>query len=384
MLYKVFSIIFGIIIISTGCQNVEKRSHGGGKRQVSKRPEQGFTPSSSGKEFEVLILNDSINKEKTLQKTIDSVFNKPYPALPQKERWFSTNYIKARNYNKIHRRHKSVLFLSIIPEDKMTNSLVSDELFSQKTLQEMANSREISIKTKWDVFAQPQLVMLITAPSRDKLKENIHKYQSEIVDWFDRQESRVFKEKVYSGGKNTILINEMKNTFGFHIKLPKQYDKEKFFEEPNKQLKKTGARSLAWYSMGTKETVQNVMAFTLPYEAGKLNKKGIKQIRNKVSKPLIRGSKDDTYMVIEDRYSDVPLQYETQSINDKKVHMLRGLWRFKNDYMGGPFVTYVMGDQSNDRLIVLDGFIFAAGEKKKPLMKRVETILKTFELKKPQ
>lgn len=386
MMKSMFLVFSALTLLLMGCQNAEVRNQGGGKKQVTQKQSNGFTPSSSGQDFDIIVINDGIQEDEGLQALMDSVFNKPYPALPQREAWFSNNTVNAENFSKLHRKHKSVLFLSVVPNDKRTNALVSDELFKQKTLQEMANTGDISIETKWDPFAQPQLVMLITAPSRKVLVNNIHQYQDRIIEWFDKQETRSIKEKVMSSGKNTMLMNEMKTSLGYYLQLPELYEKEKFYETPdaNAKMEKAGIYSYAWYSMGTKETVQNVMAYAVPYNEKSLNKEGIKGIRNDVTKAFVKGSKDKSYVSIEDRYEDVPVLYETELINDKKVHILRGLWRMTNDFMGGPFVTYVVPDKSRNRILFFDGFVYAAGEKKKPIIKRVETILRTFELPKQQ
>ncbi len=386
MIKKAYLVVAAISVLLSGCQNAEKRNQGGGKKQVTQVQNDGFTPSSSGQDFEIVVINDGIQNDKELQAVMDSVFNKPYPALPQREAWFSSNPVSAENFSKLHRKHKNVLFLSVIPNDKRTNALVSDELFKQKTLQKMAIDSGIRIETKWDPFAQPQLVMLVTAPSREVLINNIDQYQDRIIEWFDKQETRSIKKKVMSGGKNTMLINQMKTKLGFYVELPKQYDKEKFYENPEAtdKMKKAGVNSFAWFSLGTKETVQNVMAYSLPYEEQSLNKEGIKEIRDDVTQVFVEGTKAQSHVTVEDRYEDVPVIYETELMNDKKVHILRGLWRMTNDFMGGPFVTYAVTDKSRNRLVVFDGFVYAAGEKKKPIMKRVETILRSFKLPKEQ
>lgn len=386
MLKNSYWIFLAILIFSVSCQNAEKRSHSGGKKQVTKRPENGFTPSSSGGDFQVAVINDEIKKDDSLQAVVRDVLGKAYPALPQDEAWFEPSFTNAENFSKIQKRHKSVLFLSVIPNDKRTNSLVSDKVFSQQELQDMADTRDVAIKTRWDVMAKPQLVMLITAPTREKLLADIHNHQDEIIEWFDEQEDRSMNDKVYSGGRNTMLTNEMRSSLGYSVNIPQQYDKEKFFEEreANQKVRKAGVYSFGWYSLGTEKTVQNVMTYTVPYDEKYLDKEGIKAIRNQVTKPLVEAAKDEAFMAVEDRYDDVPLIYETESINDQQVHILRGLWRMKNDFMGGPFVTYVIPDKSRNRLVFLDGFVYAAGEDKKPLMKRVETILRSFELPEAQ
>ena len=382
MKFKWLSIALVLIVTFPACDNVEKRSHSGGRRQVSQAPDNNFKPSSSGKEFDIIIVNDQVKKDKQLQAAIDSIFYKSYPALPQSEAWFSTTYVNADNFGKLHRRSKSVLFVSVIPDDTKTNALVSDDLFSQKELQKMANTRKVTIKHKWDVFARPQLAMLVTAPTKEELINNIQQYQKPVIQMFDQQEERFLEEKVYSGGKDKMLISRMKSRLGYNIKLPNSYGKEKVFFDPKAKpkLKKASINELAWYSLGTDETVQNIITYTKPYADSFLTKAGMKVTRNLVTKAFVKGTKENSYMLIEDRFTNVPIIQKTVKINDRKVHALRGLWRMKNDFMGGPFLLYAIPDKSNDRIIFIDGFLYAAGEKKKPLMKRIEIIMNSFSM----
>lgn len=374
-----------LLLVLTACDQEDKRNQTGGRRQIAQVKNNQFTPESSGGEFEVLVFNDNIRRDSTLQNALKQVFQRPYPALPQPEAWFRTAFINADEFNKLHRRHKSVLMVSIIPEDKKTNRVAADNVFSQKELQGMANKKGISLRHKWDVHAQPQLVMMLTAPSRKVLLKRLDKYQTAILKPFDEQENRAIEKKVFSGGTKKGLIDELQNNAGYYFLLPMGYDKERtyFDKATNSRLQEAGLNHFAWYSLGTGETVSNVMTYDRPYTDSMLTKKGLIRIRNQVTKQFVKGSGENVYMSVEDRYTDVPLIFKKQTINDRTVYTLKGLWRMKNDFMGGPFRLFAIPDKANDRIVFMDGFVYAAGEDKKPLMKRVEAIMRSFTLNKP-
>lgn len=374
-----------ILLVVTSCDQADKRNQTGGRRQVAQVRENEFTPESSGGDFEVLIVNDKIRKDSTLQRALKDLFRTPYPALPQPEAWFKTSHVNADGFNKLHRRHKSILLLSVIPNDKRTNRVASEHFFEQEELQGMAGSKGISLRHTWDVHAKPQLAMMLTAPSRKVLLDSLHKYRSTILKWFDKQETRFMEKKVYSGGTQKGLVDELKTKAGYYFLLPMGYNEERTFfsKSSTPRLKKAGINHFAWYSLGTDETVSNIMTFEKSYSDSVLSKNGLLRVRNQVSKRFVKGAGEDAYMVIEDRYTDVPLIFENQTINNRKVYTLKGLWRMKNDFMGGPFRLYAIPDKANDRIVFIDGFVYAAGEDKKPLMKRVEAIMQTFTLDKP-
>jgi hypothetical protein len=82
-------------------------------------------------------------------------------------------------------------------------------------------------------------------------------------------------------------------------------------------------------------------------------------------------------MVIADEY----MEPVTRTLRIKKnlATEVRGLWEVKKDFMGGPFISYTFVDTKNNRVITLDGYVFAPGERKHDLLKQVQAILLSFE-----
>ena len=71
-----------------------------------------------------------------------------------------------------------------------------------------------------------------------------------------------------------------------------------------------------------------------------------------------------------------PHVYATE-IGSKKAVEVRGIWDVKNDFMAGPFLTYIIDDAANDRKLVLEGFTYAPATNKRDDMFQLEAILKT-------
>jgi hypothetical protein len=59
----------------------------------------------------------------------------------------------------------------------------------------------------------------------------------------------------------------------------------------------------------------------------------------------------------------------------------RGLWMVEGDFMGGPFLNYTIFDEKNNRVITAEGFVYAAGTKKRNYVFEMEAIIKSLELK---
>ena len=79
-------------------------------------------------------------------------------------------------------------------------------------------------------------------------------------------------------------------------------------------------------------------------------------------------------MVTQDAFA--PYVYNTE-IDGKKTLEVRGIWEVHNYPMAGPFLTYIIRDEANNRYLVLEGFTFAPSTNKRDYMFELEAIMKT-------
>ena len=55
----------------------------------------------------------------------------------------------------------------------------------------------------------------------------------------------------------------------------------------------------------------------------------------------------------------------------------RGIWEIENDFLAGPFVSYLLNDEANRELVFVDGFVYAPGRRKRDLMAEVVQVIRT-------
>jgi hypothetical protein len=77
---------------------------------------------------------------------------------------------------------------------------------------------------------------------------------------------------------------------------------------------------------------------------------------------------------------DLPMFTKVTQVDNKYALEARGIWEIANDYMGGPFVSYLIHNPKQDELLFIDGFIHAPGEDKRNFMQYLEHILDTVQL----
>jgi hypothetical protein len=91
----------------------------------------------------------------------------------------------------------------------------------------------------------------------------------------------------------------------------------------------------------------------------------------------VPGQFENTYMITEHLYEPI---MKKVTIDGKNAIETRGLWIVKNDFMGGPFLSYTFPDKKNNRLIIIEGFSYSPSVKKRDFVFELEAILKTIEI----
>ena len=56
---------------------------------------------------------------------------------------------------------------------------------------------------------------------------------------------------------------------------------------------------------------------------------------------------------------------------------LRGLWHVQGDFMGGPFVSYSMVDEHRNRVITIDGYVYAPKFDKREYLRQLHALALT-------
>ena len=78
--------------------------------------------------------------------------------------------------------------------------------------------------------------------------------------------------------------------------------------------------------------------------------------------------------------SDLPVFRKEFSLNKQYAVELRGLWELENDYMGGPFVSFTTLDKKRNRIITVEGFVFAPRYDKHNYIRKLEAILYSLKI----
>lgn len=153
----------------------------------------------------------------------------------------------------------------------------------------------------------------------------------------------------------------VRQTFGLTITLPQGMDKWK------------AGHDFIWLSDDGNAAMSNICIYALPGLSA--DSSLVATRRDSVMQRNIPGQADGMYMHTE---AAVRLVHRSMNFRGRRLLRSEGLWELEGDAMGGPFVCHTWVDTAAGRTLVAEAFVYAPGQDKAPLMKRLEAALLTI------
>ena len=323
-------------------------------------------PSAFGKINEINIIADQDLWDGAVGDTFRYYFTSAYPILPQPEPFFTIRHFTAKDLlsDPIRKEFQTYIFLGNMKDDSSpTGKLITKDLkvdpLSESTI---AGKTKVG-KDKWAIG---QTLFYMYAGSEDVLTKTIVNNFTAVAKRINESDRRAIEATIYQLGENKKLRREVKEKMGIDIRLPGDY-----FQALHKD-------STMWLRRETDVLSANIFIHKMKYtNKAQLSKAGIKEIRDQLGK-YVSTDIDGTYMRTND--VDLPIITKIVTIDNKYSIEARGIWDIVNDYMGGPFISYIIHDQDKGELLFLDGFIHAPSKKKRDYMQQLEFILSNVKL----
>lgn len=315
-----------------------------------------------GNEDDIIVFADS-SEYYNLEGSLLTVFNKII-YTPQPENLF--NLIrKDISELKKYQDKKNIIFIAPLNSQSDVSKYINGLL--SKEVKDLVNSDSISVINKYNLWAENQLVMIITSPTIEKLNKNILKENENLLYYFQKiSNERLFKSLYNSRYEQKKIEAKFLKDYGWMI-----YVQTDFFLALNKPEDK-----FVWLrrSPGTDMERWIFIHWIDNASPSLLNRDSICAIRNKLTEKYYRTSDDQSYVEISDDYKT------TKEVNflGRYALLTQGLWRMKDGSMGGPFINYTFYDQPTKRIYMLDGSIYAPKYYKKKLIQQVDVIMRSF------
>lgn len=300
-----------------------------------------LTPVSSGNPYEVMVVCEDSLWQGYAGMAMRAVLEKEVPMLPQPEPMFHVSHITPARYNRI---------------TNIFRNIIKIEVDRQTTMPKMRYER--------NVFSDPQIIITVKGPDGNSISTYITEQTKQFIQNLSAEEIN----------RNAARLEEDYN-IKFYRQCKKMFGCELFI--PNDLLKMKVGDDFIWASNDGLATIQNICVYSYPYVSEKVfTRHAYIALRDTFMRRNIPGSEQGQYMATNHDY----VQVKPMSVRGRYVFEARGLWHMENDMMGGPFVSHSTVDTVNNRVIVVEGFVYAPEKMKRTMIRRLEAALYTLRL----
>ncbi len=294
---------------------------------------------STGRINNILIVLNNADWDGKVGDALKTIISEPVVGLPQEEDQFGVNHVDPKSFNSLFKRNRNILFVGL---DTVNH-----------------------FYTNHNIFASPQTTLTILGKDKDELIENIRSHKEEIISIFKKTDLALLQSKVTKDFHNPKNIETL-NSLGISMKIPFAY----------KKVDDTG--DFLWFRHSMDRGLMNIIAYEIPLHGDSFSNEDLVAHRDSIGKKMIPGQFENTYIRTEPQFNPIMKNVEFGGINAIES---RGLWIVEGDFMGGPFVSYTIKDNENERLIVVEGFSYSPSAKKRDYVFELEAILKTLKMK---
>ena len=162
-----------------------------------------FTPTSSGRPYEVLVVVNKAVWDRPAGRALFDVLDTNVPGLPQAERSFRISNIAPEHFDRVMRIFRNIIVVDI------------QDIYTQP-----------KIKFSRDVYAAPQMIMTIQAPNQKEFADYVSKNGQVIIDFFTRAEMNR-QVKLLEKKHNETLSAKVQSMFDCDIWMPVEMESYK-------------------------------------------------------------------------------------------------------------------------------------------------------------
>jgi hypothetical protein len=325
---SVIAAIFAVMLLTLSCR---------GERSP-------LLPNVTGRAGEVVVVINAPVWESDAGRTLGEALISEYPALPQMEPMFDVVRIGHGAFSNIFKTHRNIIIVN-------TSSSYSDT----------------RMNIRHNVWAKPQIVLEINSSDVGSLNTFLGSQSGRILEELDLAERERIVEYNRQYESSSIRLH-LEEKFNLSLVIPPGYT---FANDTT---------DFAWivFSPSAQERIQGILVYQYDYtDPETFTPEFLVERRNSFLRRFVPGSAYNSWMTTEMDF--FPL-FDEFMREQQYFARLRGLWKVQNDFMGGPFVSHTTLDEENNRIITVEGFVYAPADKKRNLVRQVEAIIHTLEI----
>ena len=293
-------------------------------------------PSHTGAINEVVIVIDEPIWEGASGDSLRQSLSTEVPGISWSEPLFDVIQINSTAFSRIFKTHRNLVIVQKGQQSKV--------YFDTKT------------------YAQNQWLCIVEYQTIEDLPRLLGQYAPIMAYQIGQKE----QERYTAILPPKRLSETLSKGFNLNFGLPNEY---KLVLDTNR---------FCWfeYNPPDKEIIKGVFVYEYP-SSSSFNLNTILSARDSVLQQFVFGSSEGSYMTTERLYPPYISTYTHNALEGLKV---KGLWKMQNAFMGGTFVSHFLNDTINDRVLVIEGFLFNPGEDKRNSLQELEWLISDFKI----
>lgn len=297
-------------------------------------------PNITGAAGEVVVVASGSVINESMGNLYKEILEEEYPLLPQSEPLFSLAMVPTANFTDIFKTHRNIIITK-----------VGDEF------------KEAQIVTQRDVWAAPQTVINIVGPTYPAIERMLAQEKDRLIQLLEQAE----RDRVVQNAKKF-------EAEGLRRLVERKFNMSMYF--PTGYTLNLDTTNFVWISYETPHTSQGIFIYEYPYtDDNTFTADYLVEKRNDFLKRFVPGPTPGSYMVTE---TLIPPAFNSLMFKGRYFGQLRGLWDVHQHPMGGPFISLTTVDEDRNKVITVDGYVYAPRLNKRNYVRQVEAILQTI------
>ncbi|HRJ28892.1 MAG TPA: DUF4837 family protein [Cyclobacteriaceae bacterium] len=325
-------------------------------------------PAATGKPGDLILILDSVQWKGELGHELRKIFKAEVPGLPREEPLFDVIYVYPRKGYTLLTQIRNLVFVFTL-DQQTSGSKIMKENFTEETLDRIRMDSSFFLVTSKDEYSRGQEVMYLFSDTQENLIKKLRQNGKRIQDYFNAVEKKRLNAALEKSTTTRGITEALRKEFDFEIKLPfgfKVADKQQDF---------------VWLRLMDNRVDKNIFISWKPYESEyQLLPDSLIHWRNEIARKYLFDDPDnpESYVVTETSVPFKPLKATQVNFNNRFAMEMRWLWKTNNNSMGGPFISYGLVDNEQQRIYYIEGFCFSPGKDQRETIREFEAILWSF------
>lgn len=307
--------------------------------EKSKNQKTSSASDSSGNLNSINIVIENEDWNGMIGEKLRKIFAANVDGLPQQEPLFNINQIPPNAFTGFARKNRTFIKIEL-------------------------NNSQPSHTFLIDSFAKPQTGIVVSGKSKMGIIEHLEENGDLFIRKFQKTE---IKEQLRRISKSLKDDAPLTSNLGVKLQFPTAYRYAK--EE----------KDFVWMRKDIKHGSMELTIYEVPIHAIENDKDvicNVINIRDSIGEQHIPGPSEGQHMITEEAFA--PYINEIR-FRGRKAYEIKGTWEVKGAFMAGPFLTYAIKDEANDRYLMAEGFVFRPSYSKRDQIFEIEAILKSLQ-----